>query len=549
MDKRLSNKSKSEPVTPKPDQTFDRSSSEDSGKTVLFPGAAMGPDLFPVPTRPIAGSPAAESPAAGSPVNVKKEEVSPMSPAMMPVKKEVMNPTSPAMPDETETRDDAAGSGTLAAEEGSSAKVVPREAGDMNVVVVTTPENGSGQPRIDKKRKKIRKKKKTVATPDEPLAERLGQERHGHDWPRVDQHEALPAFSKCKRKHIPMVWSQDGFILLQVAGKVNDLMTQVLTEFRSKPDDAQEFSQEMTLVQKRQEWLVAALSLDDSALATKISEQEAASRTHPGDGATVTDSRDGGALARAGPCAGFENLKSLNFLESQAPKFRACSSQADIKQTMESITPSKKLIMMLASACKTAVNELAVYQPAATTELASSMAASTFGLATSQVSVGKFEVNMFPSIRLTYQGSRFVTVILLDGVLDMLSQPAKSGSAEDRPSVNLQQVQEWAFNATQADVEKLFQANKAFAGTVGSADLIYLPPGCLVSHRVHSGDVLGIRCGVLGPEMEDGLTSISKLRPANMCVQQAISFLKSQTPPPPQETKGEGPPQERKEDG
>ena len=95
-----------------------------------------------------------------------------MSPAMMPVKKEVMNPTSPAMPDETETRDDAAGSGTLAAEEGSSAKVVPREAGDMNVVVVTTPENGSGQPRIDKKRKKIRKKKKTVATPDEPLAER-----------------------------------------------------------------------------------------------------------------------------------------------------------------------------------------------------------------------------------------------------------------------------------------------------------------------------------------------------------------------------------------
>ena len=112
-------------------------------------------------------------------------------------------------------------------------------------------------------------------------------------------------------------------------------------------------------MQKRQEWLVAALSLDDSALATKICEQEAASRTHPGDGATVTDSRDGGALARAGPCAGFENLKSLNFLESQAPKFRACSSQADIKQTMESITPSKKLIMMLASACKTAVNELA----------------------------------------------------------------------------------------------------------------------------------------------------------------------------------------------
>ena len=161
-------------------------------------------------------------------------------------------------------------------------------------------------------------------------------------------------------------------------------------------------------------------------------------------------------------------------------------------------------------------------------ELSSSMAASTFGLATSQVSVGKFEVNMFPSIRLTYQGTRFVTIILLDGVLDMLLQSARSGSAEDQPSVTLQQVQEWAFNATQSDVEKLCQASKAFAGTVGSADLIYLPPGCLVSHRVHSGDVLGLRCGVLGPEMAEGLTSISKLCPANLSVQQALSFLKSQ---------------------
>ena len=150
------------------------------------------------------------------------------------------------------------------------------------------------------------------------------------------------------------------------------------------------------------------------------------------------------------------------------------------------------------------ISQLPPGEEATYPELSSSMAASTFGLATSQVSVGKFEVNMFPSIRLTYQGSRFVTIILLDGVLDMLSQPAKSGSAEDRPSVNLQQVQEWVFNATQADVEKLCQANKAFAGTVGSTDLIYLPPGCLVCHRVHSGDVLGIRCGVLGQEMEDG---------------------------------------------
>ena len=49
-----------------------------------------------------------------------------------------------------------------------------------------------------------------------------------------------------------------------------------------------------------------------------------------------------------------------------------------------------------------------------------------------------------------------------------------------------------------------------------------------MSHRVHSGDVLGLRCGVLGPEMAHGLTSISKLCPTNLSVQQALSFLKSQ---------------------
>ena len=133
-----------------------------------------------------------------------------------------------------------------------------------------------------------------------------------------DESEKQPAWSdaETKTRKAERTYVQQ---MKNLRTDLNDLMTQVLTEFRSK--------------------------------------QEAASR-RPSDGATITDSRDGGALARAGPCAGFENLKSLNFLESQAPKFRACSSQVDIKQTMERITPSKKLIMMLASACKTAVNVL-----------------------------------------------------------------------------------------------------------------------------------------------------------------------------------------------
>ena len=77
-----------------------------------------------------------------------------------------------------------------------------------------------------------------------------------------------------------------------------------------------------------------------------------------GEAATQTDSKAVAALARAGPCAGFEELKTIGFLETLAPSFRSCQSQEQIKKRFEEIAPHQKQIPVLVSACKTALGDL-----------------------------------------------------------------------------------------------------------------------------------------------------------------------------------------------
>lgn len=134
-------------------------------------------------------------------------------------------------------------------------------------------------------------------------------------------------------------------------------MSETLAEFRAKPQDAEAFKGEMQLVQKRLDWLGAVLDTDESQLTKKIQEQLEPAKTSDG-GSIRTGSRDEAALARAGPCAGFENLKTLAYIQGLGSSFRACLSQQDIKSKAEEIAPHKKQVLVLASACKTAVNEL-----------------------------------------------------------------------------------------------------------------------------------------------------------------------------------------------
>ena len=159
--------------------------------------------------------------------------------------------------------------------------------------------------------------------------------------------------AETKTRKAERMWEQQMQNFRRDMDKVNTDMTAVLTEFRSKASDAAEFAAEMLLVQKRQEWLAAVLAPDDSALTSKL----ATPAESDADG-SVTESRDPSAVARAGPCAGYEGLVTVSSLAAKATEFRGCSSKADIQKHLESMVPAKKLLVTLQQACKTAMNEL-----------------------------------------------------------------------------------------------------------------------------------------------------------------------------------------------
>ena len=95
------------------------------------------------------------------------------------------------------------------------------------------------------------------------------------------------------------------------------------------------------------------LAKDETALTSKIA---ACQEGCPAD--DVTTSRDMTALARAGPCAGYERLVLLEALASRGVEFRACVSPDDVKTKFEELVVLKKHLAVLMASCKTAVSAL-----------------------------------------------------------------------------------------------------------------------------------------------------------------------------------------------
>ena len=151
-------------------------------------------------------------------------------------------------------------------------------------------------------------------------------------------------------------------------------------------------------------------------------------------------------------------------------------------------------------------------------QLAKAMVCATFGIAASHMCLGKFELSLMPCLRATYQGSRFTTVVLLPAVLKRLKQDLK-----EEPS--LQQVQDYLFKCTEGQLQELKCEGGAFCATVGPNDLLFLPPGCMVSHKIFAQDVSGFRVGLLDVCMESDLREVAKLGDESGCVAQALSFL------------------------
>ena len=125
---------------------------------------------------------------------------------------------------------------------------------------------------------------------------------------------------------------------------------------KSAAKNCQAYVDEMAVVLRRQEWLVAVKDSDEKKLETL--QQATAIPASGEDSASVAGSRDSGAVARAGPCAGYQNLKTLNDFSGKGIKFRACTSKDQLKKVQESMGPAKKLYQTLLASCKASVSEL-----------------------------------------------------------------------------------------------------------------------------------------------------------------------------------------------
>eukprot|EP00969_Alexandrium_andersonii_P095285 4208987-Alexandrium_andersonii.AAC.1 len=82
------------------------------------------------------------------------------------------------------------------------------------------------------------------------------------------------------------------------------------------------------------------------------------------DGISTSD--ESRSLARAGPCPGFQSLKTLQEMFTDNVMFRSCKSMEDIKKLQqESVQPRKKQLNTLMPSCNAAVSGLLNAQTAA----------------------------------------------------------------------------------------------------------------------------------------------------------------------------------------
>ena len=129
----------------------------------------------------------------------------------------------------------------------------------------------------------------------------------------------------------------------------------------------------------------------------------------------------------------------------------------------------------------------------AMTKLNAALNISTFGLAACSVSHARTEAALLPCLRWISSGSMMVAV----HVPKDCSKPEAVTAAQQLLQKGSEEILEAA------------RSGQLRVGTVGSDDLIYFPPGSIVSLRVHAQDVLGLRVGILGSGMTQRLEELS----------------------------------------
>ena len=146
--------------------------------------------------------------------------------------------------------------------------------------------------------------------------------------------------------------------LEDLANSVQTLLKQCadcLDGFRGKPE-ANKFTEEMSILEKRQKWAAAIIEADDAALNAHKQEQQAEEKQAMAD--SQTTSQDVAALGRVGPCKDYQDLQTIAHLKQLAAEFRTCTSAQQIKEVNEKGASQKKPINTLLAAVKAAKTDL-----------------------------------------------------------------------------------------------------------------------------------------------------------------------------------------------
>ena len=124
--------------------------------------------------------------------------------------------------------------------------------------------------------------------------------------------------------------------------------------------EGQLFQEEQRILDRRMQWLQAVLDGDDAL--KSLQDSQAAEEEGAAQHDAKTTSADLSALARAGPCKDYQELKALETLRRYAANFRSCASNQAIKDVNEEGAGMKKVLGTLMSAAKVAKADLAAAQ-------------------------------------------------------------------------------------------------------------------------------------------------------------------------------------------
>ena len=162
------------------------------------------------------------------------------------------------------------------------------------------------------------------------------------------------AETKCRKAERTWMTGLD-----DLANSVQILLKQCaecLNDFRRKPDAATKFTEEMSILEKRQKWAAAIIEADDTSLSRHKQEQQAEEKQAMGD--SQTTSQDVSALGRVGPCKDYQDLQTIAALKQMGAEFRTCTSAQQIKELNEKGATQKKPIATLLAAVKAAKSDL-----------------------------------------------------------------------------------------------------------------------------------------------------------------------------------------------